>query len=154
NVCMAAAFFFRLSSMTMNETLVAVLTIAAAAVLFSCPKPHWAFGKTAVLYKAPVLAAILVVTKWHPAALIAVVYIALSFLLISKEHSTRVTQLYLGATVSLLTVLVVVPCFGFFKISYDTLNRLALESAQIARRDQLIGRAGRVEKQFLDLKAK
>src|SRR6185369_9440136 len=75
-------------------------------------------------------------------------------LLISKVHSTRVTELYLGATLSLLTVLVVVPCFGFFKISYDTLNRLALESAQIARRDQLIGRAERVEKQFLDLKAK
>src|SRR5258708_4730166 len=61
--------------------------------------------------------------------------------------------MYLATSISTLAVLVVVPCFGLFKISYDTVNRLALQAAQVARLDQLNLRAGRAEKYFRGLKA-
>jgi hypothetical protein len=46
---------------------------------------------------------------------------------------------------SLVTVIVVLPCFGLFRISYDTVNRLALENAQLTRRDQLLRRADDIQ---------
>jgi hypothetical protein len=62
--------------------------------------------------------------------------------------------LYLAAVFSLLTVLVVLPCFGLFKISYHSVNRLALETAQRERLDLLTHRAAAISEYFKTLEAK
>jgi hypothetical protein len=160
NACLAAAFAFRFPSMKMNETLAAVLALATAGVLFGFLTPEGATGKRLLPYKAAVLVAILVVARWDVALLWASVYIALSYPPVAEaieafaRQKTNLGHVYLGMALSLLTVLVALPCFGLFRISYDTVNRLALESAQLARRDQLVHRAEVVRGYVQDLKPK
>ncbi len=104
------------------------------------------------------LLAILVVARGGPGLLAAGIYIAVSWPQVSEAldagaRQYKVKHVYLCVVLSMMLVLSVLPCFGLFKISYDTVNRLALESAQIARRDQLVHRTEQVEKYFQDLKA-
>jgi hypothetical protein len=160
NACLAGAFAFRFPSMKMNETLAAVLAITAAGVLFGFLTPEGATGKRLLPYKAAVLVAILMIARWDVALLWAGVYIVLCLPRVSEalEASARksgnVGLVYLGMALSLLTVMVAMPCFGLFRISYDTVNRLALESAQLARRDQLVQRAEVVDGYIQDLEPK
>jgi hypothetical protein len=154
NACMAGAFAFRFPHMRSNETLIAVLAISAAGVFFGFLTPEGAGGKRMLPYQGVVLAAILVIARWDVALVWAAAYLALclppvaEFLKARARKSAGVGSLYLGMALSLLTVLVAVPCFGLFRISYDTVNRLALESAQLARRDLLVHRADSVNEDF------
>src|SRR5262249_36790863 len=124
NVCLAAAFAIRFPFMKMNETLVAVLVITAAVVFFNSLKPARATEKLALLYKAPILLAMLVVARGSVALLVAGLYIAVSLPRISEALNARagrykVKHVYLCVVLSLMIVLSVLPCFGLFKISYD-----------------------------------
>jgi hypothetical protein len=168
NLCLTLAFAIRFQWMRLNEMLIGVLTIAAAAVIFTCLPRRWGEGTRALAGKAVVLLAILVVALgafwsshwpigWGARTLAlaaAVIYVALSWPRrsekIAEAASKRVTlkHVYLAMAVSTLAVLVVVPCFGLFKISYDTVNRLALQAAQVARLDQLSRRADRAKEYF------
>jgi hypothetical protein len=167
SACMTAAYAMQFQSMKMDANLVAVLTMTAAVLVFGSLKQNWTTVRTALLGKAPVLVAILVISacaatvarRWVVASLAAGLYIALSIPAVAQvleQLATRfvkVKHMYLAAALSLLIVLVVAPCFGIFKIAYDTVNRLALESAQLARRDQLVQRAEQARRYFVDLKA-
>jgi len=159
NVCLIAAFAIRFQWMKTNETLVALIAITAAAVVFGTLKPKWANGEWTLLGKGMVLSAILAVSAWSWPLLAAGMYIALSVRPVSRtldafaERFVKLKYLYLGMVFSLLIVVVVAPCFGLFKISYDTVNRLALEAAQLKRRDRLIHRTEEINKYFRDLNA-
>ena len=159
NACLAAAFAFRLPSMKMNEALTAVLAITAAGVFFGFLTPEGASGRRLMPYKAAVLVAILAIARWDVALLWAGLYVALSYPPVAEaveafaRQKASVGMAYLGMALSMLAVLVALPCFGLFRISYDTVNRLALESAQLARRDQLVHRAQRVHEYFQDMGA-
>lgn len=160
NICLTIAFAIRFPSMKMDETLLDVLTVIIIGAGFGSLKPAWARGKWAMLLKAPVLVALILVARWSPALVAAALYVALSVPGVSEAltnlaaRTLTLRRLYVAVVLSLLTVLVVLPCFGLFKISYDTVNRLALESAQLARKDQLVRRADDVNDYFLNLKSK
>jgi hypothetical protein len=169
NVCLTLAFAIRFPSMGMDEMLISVLLLLVVTIV-GCLKTKWSalnqVGVLAailwiawlspallggVLNQAGVLAVILWIAWLSPALLGAVLYIVLSSTGISKRltnfarESVNLKDVYLGMVLSLLLVLVVVPVFGLFKISYNTVNRLALQSAQLARWDQLIHRADRIK---------
>ncbi|HZT32405.1 MAG TPA: hypothetical protein VFA33_21125 [Bryobacteraceae bacterium] len=146
NACLIAAFAWRLPRLRMDQTLLAVLFIVSAAAVFAALKPEWAGGRRALPARAAVLGVLVWVAQWSPALLIAGFYAALSVPAVSaglEEAGRRLPlrRLYVAMTFSLLAVLAALPCFGLFKIAHDTTHRLALEAAQIARRDQLQHRA-------------
>jgi hypothetical protein len=153
NACLTAAFVLRFSSVRMNQMLIAVLAIAGVAIWFAWPKPE-----RAPVAKVVVLAAIVLVAQWSVALLAAGIYLAASAPLVSgvlqrRAGRFRLTPLYVAVVFSLLTVTVVLPCFGLFKVSYDTVNRLALQRAQLERRDQLLQRAEQIRSNYRDLQA-
>lgn len=159
NICLAAAFGSGVAAMEMNQTLVAVVVAVGAAVLFACLKPEWAQGARALPGKLVVLAAILAMAQSRGALLAAAIYAVLSIppvagtLLRHLNRRISCRQLYVAAAFTMLTAIVVVPCFGLFKISYNTVNRLALQSAQVARKDQLQHRAEAAREHFRELAA-
>jgi hypothetical protein len=165
NICLTVAFAIRFPSMKMDETLITVLAMIAVTVIFGRLQSHWATARWHLVGKVVLLVAILVVARWSLALLAAVAYVALSVPKVSEvldryvknciaERLIKVKDLYLGVVLSLLVVIVVLPCFGLFKISYNTVNRLNLENAQLARRDQLIHRADDIKGYFLGLESK
>lgn len=164
--CMTAAYAMQFQGMKMNANLFAILTMTVAVVCLGLLDRKWKTARGALLGKTPVLLAILAISacadsvarRWTVALLAGGLYTAFSIPAVSRtieDLATRfvkVKHMYLAVALSLLTVLVVTPCFGIFKIAYDTVNRLALESAQLARRDKLLQRAGLARDYFLELK--
>jgi hypothetical protein len=167
NVCLAAAFVIRFPAMEMAEILRALATIAAATAFFaiagskwagagSCRHPSSAARARSLIGRAVVLLAIVIVAWWSW-ALVAAAYVAFFVPAVSRrldgfaQSVHRVKVFYLAAVFSLLTVLVVLPCFGLFKISYHAVNRLALETAQRERLDLLSHRARTIRECFAAL---
>jgi hypothetical protein len=163
NVCLAIAFAIRFPSMEMGGILLALSAIALASGFFAVAGPTRAQAANGFLGRAVVVAAIAMVAwpGWTLLLATAAVYIALSappasnWLPDRPAHSIRVVKrLYLAAVFSLLAVTVVLPCFGLFKISYHSVNRLALEAATGERRDLLTHRAEAISEYFKSLDAK
>ncbi len=121
NLIMSAAFAIRFPWMKMDEMLVEILAMSGVAIV-ACVSPKQKMSERLEPW-----------VKRH-AGLDRLVELAK----LKSEH------IYLATAFSLLTVLVVLPCFGLFKISYNTVNRLSLQNAQLARRDQLIRRADKI----------
>ena len=157
NACLTAAFWLRFPTMQMNETLIALVLTAGVAVLFASLKGEWANGRRALVGKAAILAVVICVANRSPGLLVAGIYIAISIPSFSEAVHRRASrfvtlrQVYVAVAFSLLTVSVALPCFGLFRISYNTVNRLALQSAQLARRDLLYCRSVRVRQRFQEL---
>jgi hypothetical protein len=146
SLCMTLVFALRLSSLRMDETLFDILAMSAVMVLFFL-KPSSPVCRT--LSKALVLAVILVIAGTTPALAVAALYV---FTWISDVEKglcelgwrIKLQYAYLGMVLSLVAVVVVLPCFGLFRISYDTVNRLVLQNAQLTRSGQLIRRADNI----------
>jgi len=148
-LCMTLAFALRFSSIGMDETLIDILLMSAVAVLLSL-KPSGVRPVWDVLSKVLVAAAILAVAGATPALSAAALYVVASIPDLVKGlcglgRRIKLQHAYLGMVLSLVTVVVVLPCFGLFRIAYDTVNRLALQNAQLTRRDQLVRRAQEVD---------
>ena len=155
NVCLAAAFLMRFPAMEVSEILAAAAAVAVAAALFAITgstriRQVFSVGTAAVLIG-------IVVAKWSWALMPALTYVALSGPWASRWPTRFVSSvrgvkiLYLAAAFSLLTVLVVLPCFGLFKISYNSVNRLDLETALRDRLDLLTHRAEELREAFARL---
>jgi hypothetical protein len=59
---------------------------------------------------------------------------------------------YAAVLVSLLTSLVIVPCFGIFKYSYDSVNRLALRHQQLMLLKSLLQRSEKIQRYYLEIR--
>jgi hypothetical protein len=157
SLCMTLAFALRFPSMRMDETLFDILAMSAAAVLL-CLKPPRAGRVWDALSKALVVVAILAMAGRTPALALAAIYVFTSIPEVAKwlgelaQRRIKLQHAYLGMVLSLLTVIVVLPCFGLFRISYDTVNRLALQNAQLTRRDQLSRRADYIQQHAQEVK--
>ena len=158
NVCLAAAFALCFSSMGMERILWTSLGVAAAGAFFGLSRPKWAKERRSLLGRAVMLLIILAVAQWSWGLLAAAAYIVLSLPRVSQwldgmACDFKLRYVYLAAVISLLIVVVVLPCFGVFKISYQSVNRLALESAQLDRSDLLTHRADGIREYFSALSA-
>jgi len=161
SLCMTLAFAWRFSSLwidealRMDEILFDILAMSAVIVLF-CLKPSGPVCDA--LSKALVAAVIFLTAGWTPALAVAAVYIVISIPAVANRlgglahRRIKLEHAFLGMVLSLVTVIVVLPCFGLFRISYDTVNRLALQNAQLNRRDQLIRRAGHIRQRAQEVK--
>ncbi len=155
-LCLTLAFAARLSSIGMNVTLIDILAMSATMVLLSL-KPYGARPVWDVLSKALVATVILAITGPTPALSAAVLYFVVSIpefvnWLCGLGRRIKLQHAYLGMVLSLVTVIVVLPCFGLFRIAYDTVNRLALQNAQLTRRDQIARRAGYAQQRAQEIK--
>ncbi len=138
NLCLMVAFAIHFSSMRMDETLYNILAMSAVTVLL-CFKRYPAGALWDALSKALVVVVILLIAGPTPALaavpLYAVIYIVITipegaaWLRRPANERINLRYGYLGAGLSLLAVNVVLPCFGLFRISYDTVNRLSLQNA-------------------------
>jgi hypothetical protein len=147
SLCMTLAFAMRLSSLRMDETLFDILAMSAVMVLF-CLKPSSPVCGT--LSKALVVMVIVVVAGPTPVLAVAALYVVTSISDVEKGlcglgRRIKLQYAYLGMVLSLVAVVVVLPCFGLFRISYDTVNRLVLQNAQLTRHDQIVRRAQEVK---------
>jgi hypothetical protein len=154
SLCLTAAFAIGFPRMELADILRSVVTIAAVAGFFAVIGCRGAAAGRCWLGKAVILLAILVVGWRSWALLVAVPYVVFfvppvsSWLPRVAPCVRRVNLLYTVAVFSLLTVLVVLPCFGLFKIAYHSVNRLALETAQRDRLDLLTHRAEEIRQHF------
>jgi hypothetical protein len=163
NVCLAATFVIRFPAMEMSEILLALAAIAAVSGFFAIGGSGWARAGRGLVGRAIVVVAIVVVAwrSWTLPLAMAAAYIALSAPAVSNrlldqpaQSIRKVKWLYLAAVFSLLTVVVVLPCFGLFKISYHSVNRIALEAAERERLDLLTHRAEAITEYFKTLDEK
>ncbi len=145
NLSLTLAFALRFSKLKMNLALFDILLMIGVTALL-CLAPRQRGWKWVEFPKILVLAAIVAIAGLSWTLLVAVAYVFLLspkvFTAIRERIARRLSlkYAYLGTVLSLLIVVVVLPCFGLFRISYNTVNRLALQNAQLARRDQLIHR--------------
>ena len=157
SLCLTLAFALRFSAMKMDEALVSVAVLLVTPASFVVLEPAQSQGWRSRFGRTLVLAGICLIARWSLALLAAGVYLALChprilWPLRGRVKRFRVTEVYVGAVLSLLLVIVVLPCFGLFQISYNTVNRLSLEAAQLERVDQLGHREDAVNDYFLGLK--
>lgn len=157
NVCLAVAFVIRYPDMETAEILRAVLAIGAVIGFFALAGRKLARVGKCALGRAVVLLAILLV-GWRGWALLpAAAYAAACLPPVSAwlgqlaTSARKVNVLYSAAVFSVLTVLVVLPCFGLFKVSYHSVNRLALEAEQLDRLDLLNHRAEGIRENYTAL---
>jgi hypothetical protein len=157
NGCLTIAFAIGFAAMTMNKLFVAMLAVTAVALIFGFVLPTRFGEKWIPAGKLAVLVTLLAIAPAPLGLLTAAAYVVVSLPPVSRAlqqfavRSIKLQYLYTAVMFSLLTVVVVLPCFGLFKISYNTVNRLALENAQLARLDQLTHRAERAKEHFADL---
>ncbi len=157
SICMTLAFALRFSSMQMDETLIDILIMSATTVVL-CLKPSSTSPVWNALSKALVVVAIYAIGGRTLGLAVGVIYFVTSIPEIAKwlgelaDRRIKLQYAYLGTVLSLLTVIVVLPCFGLFRISYNTVNRLALQNAQLARSDQLIRRADYIQQHTPEVK--
>ena len=160
NACIAVAFALHFPTMGVYELLKALLAIVAGAAFFRFVGLKWVTGRRSLMGGAVIFIIIVTVAGLSKGLLAAGAYTALSVPPISAmlqqfaRKSKRLKHLYLGVVLSLLAVLIVVPCFALFRISYHTVNRLALESAQLDRLDLLTHRADHIRQYFSSVKTK
>jgi len=144
SLCMTLVFAMRLSSQRMDETLFDILAMSAVMVLFCLKPSNPACGS---LSKALVVMVIVVVAGPTPLLAVAALYVVTSIPDVEKGLGRRIKlqYAYLGMVLSLVAVVVVLPCFGLFRISYDTVNRLVLQNAQLTRHDKIVRRSQEVD---------
>lgn len=154
-VCIGAAFLIRYPKMEIDGALHSVLALFGAGMLLAavaCRRPRW----SEVIYVAVVTSAIMVIAGVSAPLLLAGVYLALSVDPARRHLSNLAARcsprsLYVAAVFSLLVAGVVLPCFGLFKIAYQSISRLALATALQDRFDLLAHRADAIRDHFADL---
>jgi hypothetical protein len=154
NVCLGAVFVIQFSSMETDRILPVLAVILVVIGLFAVAGSGWAQARDGWVGRAVVLAAIVAVAwpNWILLPAGAAAYLALSWPRAQGATPARIVNaLYLVAVFSLLAVVVVLPCFGLFKISYHSVNRVALETAQRERLDLLKHRAATATEYFKTL---
>jgi hypothetical protein len=93
---------------------------------------------------------------WKAGFFLAAIGCFLSFTEVSHWLQERTGRFfkpaYAAVVVSLLASVVIVPCFGIFKYSYDSVNRLALRHQQLTLLKSLLQRSEKIERYYLDIK--
>jgi hypothetical protein len=153
-ICAVAAFAADFPVMGLGRLLAILATIAAAAAFFGFAGKR--LGNHAVCLAANGIVVLsLVLCGLERFGWIAgVLYAAFSVGPLAKWFDGRAEKirglkpLYLCAVCSVLIVMVVLPCFALFKISYDSVNRLHAEWAQMQRKDLLEHRAEAIQEQL------
>ncbi len=153
--CLGLAFVLRFPAMKMDEMLLSICTIVVAAIALLAVRPGSA-GTWPVPRRLLMLAAIGAIARFSPALLAAALYLvighpAVLWRLRGRAKRFPVADVYGGVVFCVLALVVVLPCFGLFQISYNTVNRLALETAQVERRDLLGHRQEEINRDFAGL---
>jgi hypothetical protein len=153
-VCAVAAFAVDFPVMGLGRLLAILATTAAVAAFFGFAGKR--LGDPAVCLAANgvvVLSLVLCGLErlgWIAGVLYAIVSVGPAAKWFDEQAGKirGLKPLYLLAVCSVLTVMVVLPCFALFKISYDSVNRLHAESAQMERKDLLEHRAEGIREQL------
>jgi hypothetical protein len=100
---------------------------------------------------------------WTIGALAAGIICTLALLLIKRKRSVedvisdrlapQFTYIYVAAAVSLLLVITMIPCFGFFKFAHDAASELALKHEQLTVFHDVSERESRIKNYYQDIKA-
>jgi hypothetical protein len=72
---------------------------------------------------------------------------------ISDRLAPGFTVAYVAAAVSLLLVITMIPCFGFFKFAHDAASELAAKHGQLTVFNDLSKRESRIKSYYRDIKA-
>jgi hypothetical protein len=159
NGFLAAAFFQRYVTYDLQRTLFTVLAVALVAALYPLVKFCW---KVPSLANWLVVAALILTIGWNWWLVLAAIFAAYALFAPSTHVASSETKLLRGlslnitytlAVVSFLVILVVVPGVGFFKVSYDFVNRLFIQSQQLELAERLEQRREAIEDYYSHLGA-
>ena len=146
-ICAVAAFAADFPVMGLGQLLAILAILAAAAAFFGFARNRLHSPAVCLAANIVFVMSLVFCGRERFGWVAGVVYAAFSLGPLAKrfdaeaERIRHLKPLYVGAVSSVLIVMVVLPCFALFKISYDSVNRLHAEWAQLQRKDLLEHRA-------------
>ena len=159
NGFLAAAYFQRYATYDLERALFTVLAVALVAALYPLLKFRW---KLPGLANWLVVAALVLTIGWNWWLFLAAIFAAYALFAPTSRVAASETRLLRGlslnvtytlAVISFLVILVVVPGVGFFKVSYDFVNRLSVQSQQLELADRIEQRRETIEDYYSHLGA-
>ena len=157
NALLASAFFYRYVSYGLVQALITVVAVALVAAIYPFLECHSSHLRPAGNWL--VLAVLLGVSGFSSVLIFPLVFAVYTFYPRSKildfYFLRRVSfkQAYTLVVVSILVILVVVPSCGFFKVSYDYVQRIFLQAEQLDLTQRLEDRQRSIEDYYTHIGA-